>query len=153
MYDNSSGQDINWWIGVVRANNNPIRLGDCDKNTSGTPGLTYPTCVPNAVVANSALGHYIEIYVDMADAGPAHRLFGVHLVWHRQVRTGLPNPFDDIGGLPARFQNAIKALAASGITQGCDANSYCPSNNVTRGQMAVFLAEALGLHWDAEAGF
>jgi hypothetical protein len=24
---------------------------------------------------------------------------------------------------------------------------YCPDNPVTRGQMAVFLATALGLHW------
>ena len=41
----------------------------------------------------------------------------------------------------------IEALAASGITSGCTATTFCPGNPVTRGQMAVFLASALGLHW------
>ncbi len=38
----------------------------------------------------------------------------------------------------------INALAASGITGGCALeNSYCPGNDVTRGQMAAFLKRAL----------
>ena len=78
---------------------------------------------------------------------------GVRLFWHRQVRTGLANPFIDIGGLNARFQNAIKALYASGITRGTSPNTYSPYSNVTRGEMAVFLAEALGLYWDYWAGY
>jgi S-layer homology domain len=41
----------------------------------------------------------------------------------------------------------VEALAASGITAGCGSGNYCPDNPVTRGQMAVFLAKALGLHW------
>jgi hypothetical protein len=41
----------------------------------------------------------------------------------------------------------VEALVASGITGGCGGGKYCPSNPVTRGQMAVFLATALGLHW------
>ena len=39
----------------------------------------------------------------------------------------------------------IEALAASGITSGCGAGSYCPDQTLTRGQMAVFLSKALGL--------
>ena len=41
----------------------------------------------------------------------------------------------------------VEALAASGITGGCGGGNYCPDNPVTRGQMAVFLASALGLHF------
>jgi hypothetical protein len=41
----------------------------------------------------------------------------------------------------------IEALAAAGITSGCGAGNYCPDRNVTRGEMAVFLAKALGLHF------
>lgn len=74
-------------------------------------------------------------------------LRGCRIFWNKVVRTGLPNPFGDIGGLNSRFQNAIKALAFSGITGGCAPGLYCPGAPVTRGQMAVFLAEALGLHW------
>jgi hypothetical protein len=46
------------------------------------------------------------------------------------------------------FFRFIEALAASGITAGCSADSYCPDNPVTRGEMAVFLAAALGLHFN-----
>jgi hypothetical protein len=41
----------------------------------------------------------------------------------------------------------VEALAASGVTGGCGPNAYCPDQAVTRGQMAVFLAVALGLHF------
>lgn len=74
-------------------------------------------------------------------------LRGCRIFWNKVVRTGLPNPFGDIGGLSSGFQNAIKALAFSGITGGCGGGSYCPNDPVTRGQMAVFLAKALGLHY------
>ncbi|MGH9380129.1 MAG: hypothetical protein ACRD2Z_05905 [Thermoanaerobaculia bacterium] len=30
---------------------------------------------------------------------------------------------------------------------GCCGGNYCPNALVTRGQMAAFLAKALGLHW------
>jgi hypothetical protein len=42
----------------------------------------------------------------------------------------------------------VEALVASGITAGCDATHYCPNANLTRGQMAVYLATALGLSWN-----
>lgn len=41
----------------------------------------------------------------------------------------------------------IEALAASFITGGCEIGSYCPDRPITRGEMAVFLATALGLHF------
>ena len=41
----------------------------------------------------------------------------------------------------------VEALAAAGITGGCGNGNYCPDAPVTRGQMAVFLTVALGLHW------
>jgi len=39
----------------------------------------------------------------------------------------------------------VEALVAAGITAGCGGGNYCPTNPVTRGQMAVFLSKALGL--------
>jgi S-layer family protein len=45
------------------------------------------------------------------------------------------------------FFQFVEALAASGITGGCGGGNYCPDNPVTRGQMAVFLAKALGLQF------
>jgi hypothetical protein len=47
------------------------------------------------------------------------------------------------------FHRFVEALHAAGITGGCGGTppNYCPDAPVTRGQMAVFLAGALGLHW------
>lgn len=39
----------------------------------------------------------------------------------------------------------IEAMAAEGITGGCGGGNFCPSDPVTRGQMAVFLVRAFGL--------
>lgn len=51
---------------------------------------------------------------------------------------------DDNG---STFEGAIEAVAARGITRGCDPTGqvFCPRDTVTRGQMAAFLVRALGL--------
>ena len=60
--------------------------------------------------------------------------------------------FGDIAG--HQFVNEILWLAEEGITRGCAAHSYCPSNPVTRAQMATFLARALNLEAPRQrAGF
>jgi hypothetical protein len=41
----------------------------------------------------------------------------------------------------------IEALAASGITGGCGGGNFCPDSPVTRRQMAIFVAKALGLSY------
>jgi S-layer homology domain len=50
------------------------------------------------------------------------------------------------------FFQFVEALAASGITAGCGNGNFCPDAPLTRGQMAVFLSKALGLHWPVESG-
>ena len=50
--------------------------------------------------------------------------------------------FDDVAD--SVFIDDILWLADSGITRGCSDTSYCPKDNVTRGQMAAFLVRALG---------
>jgi hypothetical protein len=40
---------------------------------------------------------------------------------------------------PSQFADWIEQLSAEGITGGCGGGNYCPSNSVTRAQMAVFL--------------
>jgi hypothetical protein len=49
------------------------------------------------------------------------------------------------------FNNDIDRLATAGVTKGCNPptnDRFCPSDFVTRGQMAAFLARALQLHRD-----
>ena len=52
--------------------------------------------------------------------------------------------FDDVP-CPSLFADWIEQLAFEGITGGCGGNNYCPSNPVTRGQMAVFVSKAFDL--------
>ena len=40
----------------------------------------------------------------------------------------------------------LAALLAVVVLAGCGGGDFCPDNPVTRAQMAVFLAKALGLH-------
>jgi len=69
-------------------------------------------------------------------------------VWYRLQVSPAPvsATFNDVPTGYWAFKH-IEALAASGITAGCGGGNYCPESTVTRAEMAVFLAKALGLHW------
>lgn len=54
--------------------------------------------------------------------------------------------FGDVPTSDGAFQY-VEALVAAGITAGCGGGNYCPDSFVTRRQMAVFIAKALGLDW------
>jgi hypothetical protein len=60
---------------------------------------------------------------------------------------------DDDGNI---HEAAIEAIAAEGITRGCNPpinDLYCPSTTVTRGQMAAFLVRALDLPSTSDTPF
>ncbi len=51
---------------------------------------------------------------------------------------------DDDGSI---FEDQIDKLATAGVTRGCNPpvnDEFCPTSDVTRGQMAAFLRRALG---------
>lgn len=53
-------------------------------------------------------------------------------------------------------QNGIEAVAAKGITTGCNPptnNRYCPNRNMTRAEAATFISRALGLPDDGNDYF
>jgi hypothetical protein len=52
--------------------------------------------------------------------------------------------FDDVP-VSSPYARWIEQLAAEGITSGCGGSNFCPTDPVTRGQMAVFLVNAFGL--------
>lgn len=86
-----------------------------------------------------------SIWIDFLSTD--HSISGVIVRWRRTV-SPVPNSatFADVPTDHPFFQ-FVEALAASGITAGCGSGNYCPDNPLTRGQMAVFLSIALGLHW------
>jgi hypothetical protein len=85
--------------------------------------------------------------LDLNDATHYEGLYWITVRYRLQVS---PAPeVATFGDVPTNhpFFQFIEALAASGITGGCGNGNYCPDAPLTRGQMAVFLSKALGLHW------
>ena len=96
------------------------------------------------IAANQQSIHWVVV-VELED--PETQFKGVLLNYKLQVS---PAPaqatFSDVP-LSHPFSQYVEALAASGITAGCGQGKFCPDSPLTRGEMAVFLAKALGLHW------
>ncbi len=92
--------------------------------------------------------YYVEAEIGVGDEIQSRSLGGVEIIWRRAVSPAPSEPtFSDVAASHP-FYPFIEALSASGITGGCgDGSKYCPDAALTRGQMAVFLAKALGLHW------
>lgn len=116
--------------------------------TSGTPGCGYyfyDLSSAGLTVDKYNHNYSIEVRLEATDSTTEFR--GVNLYYTLQVS---PPPasatFTDVPTTHPFFQY-VEALVASGITGGCSATQYCPNDPITRGQMAVFLARALGLHW------
>ena len=89
-----------------------------------------------------------RLRVEMSETGEGRvALGGVNVVWRRHVSPAPATP--SFGDVPVShpFFQFIEALAASGITAGYGNGNYGVNDPITRGQMAVFLSKALGLHW------
>jgi hypothetical protein len=152
-----------------------LELAGCDQDPDQSMGVIFVACDDTNLTAPCVLVETLSTPVGspgcsqfteaVADYGPiengSNSYFAYVLLGNsdelrfRTVRvryrlTVSPAPatptFDDVPTSHPFFP-FIEALAASGITSGCDADSYCPSAPLTRGQMAVFLPGALGLHW------
>lgn len=94
--------------------------------------------------------HYLALYLPNASENSLS-FGGVRLTWSRQVSVPPAAPtFGDVPASDLAFP-FVEALAASEITAGCAGGNFCPDANLTRRQMAVFLAKALGLHWGDSA--
>ena len=108
-----------------------------DTDYAGPLGIQVPT------------NQNVEYVIDVEQApSPDYQYFGWVEVWWRRTVSPAPGvaTFNDVPTNHSLFQ-FVEALAASGITAGCGNGNFCPDNPLTRGQMAVFLSKALGLHW------
>jgi hypothetical protein len=97
------------------------------------------------LVIDNYLNHYWLLGYVAADTGFQTGLAGMVVGYSLQVPTAMTQDFTDVPASSPQFQ-FIEALFHAGITAGCGGGNYCPSNPLTRGQMAVFLAKALGLY-------
>jgi S-layer homology domain len=114
----------------------------------GTPGCSRfaADVTPGPETVDNYLYQYI-VSVQNATFDGSTSIGAVRVVYKLQVSPAPANAtFNDVPTTDPAFQ-FIEALVASGITAGCGSGNYCPDAPLTRRQMAVFLAKALGLQW------
>ena len=103
---------------------------------SGAPGLSVSYDNPYEVVdITAAASGVMRIEVLQTSFNAAEEPFG--LAW------AMTSPFSDAAASP--FYADILWIAQRGITIGCGSGRFCPTDPVTRAQMASFLVRALGL--------
>jgi hypothetical protein len=117
--------------------------------SAGAGGYGYATQALTYTVQNNVAydpdAADLEIEVNSQASGLEFK--AVDLWWMRQIS---PAPgtatFSDVPTNHPFFQ-FVEALAASGVTVGYPDGRFGVDDSITRGQMAVFLAKALGLYW------
>lgn len=114
--------------------------------TTGSPGCDFFT-VP--ISPPEEIDNYLHTYFLQVGLGAttATRLYAVRLFYRLQVSPApLGATFSDVPvGHP--YHRFVEALFRSGITSGCGGGQFCVNNPITRGEMAVFMAAALGLQF------
>ena len=159
LYDNDSAD----WTFSFRGYESgtysaPSFVNYAQASTSGTPGYTYVYLD----AADTVIRAFANISGDSAQnevgydlllwcGPPANRanmgFWGAEINWSRTVSPAPASAtFSDV---PTGFWafRYVEALYSSGITAGCGGGNFCPNSPITRAEMAVFLAGALGLHW------
>jgi hypothetical protein len=117
--------------------------------SSGSLGcaLVYATLETPFTINNDGTQLILKATVPTHDGSTS--LSGAIVAYTLQVSPAPDNPsFTDVPTDDQGYQY-IQALVASGVTAGCNSSPprYCPDDFVTRRQMAVFIAKALGLQW------
>jgi hypothetical protein len=125
----------------------PCTLIDTISPPTGQPGCYFALGKEplNYTIQDNANHDYIftAFLLDTSLVG----LRGVKVHYSLQVSPAPPVPtFTDVPKSDPAYQ-FIEALVQSGITVGCGDGKYCPDSFLTRRQMAVYLAVALGLRW------
>ena len=145
------GRGCTFFFGLCQLPLPPSATVLVSTTSAGSPGYQYvsTSLAPLHTVDNG--GHYVVRVQASPPSAPypsgPFAFRGVDIWWKRQIS---PAPstarFTDVPAT-AQFFAEVEALAASGITLGCTATTFCPDAPLTRRQMAAFLARALGLYW------
>lgn len=143
--DTGAGAFTAFWVRQVK---NAAPVFTTLFGSVGTPGCVVQntTLTPNQTIDNNANSYNIEINMGATDS--TIQFCSARVIYRLQVSPA-PATATFPNDVPTThpFFRWIEALAAAGITGGCMPGSYCPNDPVTRGQMAVFISTALGLHF------
>src|ERR1700730_1623527 len=128
---------------------NPAATILANVGSAGTPGYATANVPVNVTYLNTEPGRDNRwiIVVNLPFDGTNVAFGGARVMWTRQVS---PAPatatFADVPTTHVFYQY-IEALSAAGVTAGCGGGNFCPDASITRGQMAVVISKALGLHF------
>jgi hypothetical protein len=115
--------------------------------TTGAPGIqrVLRSVSPAVVIDNT---HAYVLCIAHGVGGATNQSAGA-LVWYQLQVSPAPATATFPVDVPTThpFFRFVEAMAASGLTGGCSPGAFCPDQPVTRGQLAVFLSSALGLHF------
>jgi len=146
-YDTHTGSEpsMGFWTSNNTGGTASVLLLTPSAYSGGNRGLLFGPI--SHTVNNLSNSYVILAIIDQSATLGEERLYRFVVRYRLQVSP--PPPLPTFSDVPAshQFYQAIEALVASGITSGCGGGLYCPNAPVTRGQMAAFLAKALGLHY------
>jgi hypothetical protein len=161
VYDNSGTGEVTLVVGAFElgsASDDPAfrSLGQAATGAGATPDYTAICVQPASLTVRTFADHagdatpfYGYPAITLAVTGPTPNLaFGGAVVWWNRQLSPAPGTasFGDVPLGYWAFQH-VEALVDSGVTAGCGGGNFCPDDPITRAEMAVFLAKALGLHW------
>jgi len=145
--DNNPASEITATVYAHGVGGSEINLGSAATGVSTTGCNFYTVSITPFTVDNYSFTYAVHINL----GAPAGNTFSNVRLWYKLQVSPAPvtATFADVPTNHLFFQY-IQALASSGITAGCTAPpnpNFCPDAPLTRGQMAVFLSRALGLHF------
>lgn len=118
-----------------------------DLSFEGSAGFTDTTNSPHATDIDKIAAAGITIGCSADRYCPTQAITRAELATMMTRAFGLPstsrNYFVDDDGL--RAEDNIDSLAEAGITNGCAQGLFCPTQDLTRAEMATILVRAIGL--------
>ena len=149
--DTSATQQVTLRLVTLPSGGTSSLSPDVSTGLAATPGCSLfgsPTnlAASNIFVDKLANTYLVNVSLGAADTSTSFRSVRVFYALRVSPAPATATFPNDVPTSHPFFR-FVEALAASGVTGGCGAGSYCPDAPVTRGQMAVFLATALGLHF------
>ncbi len=147
----TSGSGLVQYHGTV-TNPNPFPVEFVDANVTlydsagDVIDVWWAYTEPDVIPAFGSGDYTVEFFIPAGGLGAIARVGVTSQGWREATETYVTswdNYFDDTG--TSIYRKDIIWLAENGITSGCAAGKYCPTNNVRRDEMASFLSRALGL--------
>jgi hypothetical protein len=145
--DSDASGQVSFVLQRIGSPRGPVAFVTPTGNTGDEPGCALFSVTPDP--APLVIDNENNVYQVRVNApSPLATVAAVRVYYSLQVS---PAPavasFGDVPTSHAVFR-FVEALKTSGITSGCQISPplFCPDQALTRGQMAVFLATALGLH-------